>query len=191
MRLKWVQLQFKVPQIPKSHRLQKTKETPRNHQFQQLFVTVLRKMFREKEQPHLICRASGQDELAVGVEGQTVDLCSVSVHCVAGLRCIIGPCVPALHTERKCWDGNKQTKKTSQKIFVLLSSSHHEFLVISYWSKQGLMQKVPGNILHNSSMACEDGLGIHNLSLLGNRTDVPKTDSLRQEGKMVRNWTFE
>lgn len=63
----------------------------------------LSKMFREKEQPHLICRASGQDELAVGVEGQTVDLCSVSVHCVAGLGGVIGPCVPALHTtERKC-----------------------------------------------------------------------------------------
>lgn len=66
-------------------------------------VTLLCKMLREKEQPHLICRASGQDELAVGVEGQTVDLCSVSVHCVTGLGGIIGPCVPAVHTtEGKC-----------------------------------------------------------------------------------------
>lgn len=52
------------------------------------------------------------------------------------------------------------------------------------------MQKVPGNILHNSSMACEDGLGIHDLSLLGNRANVPKTDSLREEAKMVRKCTF-
>lgn len=76
----------------------------------------LEKCLEEKEQPHLICRASGQDELAVGVEGQTVDLCSVSVHCMAGLRGIIGPRVPALHTtERKCWDGKKQTKKQANR----------------------------------------------------------------------------
>lgn len=53
------------------------------------------------------------------------------------------------------------------------------------------MQKVPGNILHNSSVACEDGLGIHDLSLLGNRANVPKTDSLQKEAKVVRNCTFE
>lgn len=61
------------------------------------------KCLEKKEQPHLICRASGQDELAVGVEGQAVDLRSVSVHCMAGLGGVIGSCVPALHaTERKC-----------------------------------------------------------------------------------------
>lgn len=65
-------------------------------------VTVLSKMVRKKEQPHLICRASGQDELAVGVEGQAVDLRSVSVHCMAGLGGVVGSRVPALHTtERK------------------------------------------------------------------------------------------
>jgi len=50
---------------------------------------------------HLICRASGQDELTVGIEGQAVDLRGVGVHCVAGLGGVVGPCVPA---------GPKQTK---------------------------------------------------------------------------------
>lgn len=45
------------------------------------------------------------------------------------------------------------------------------------------MQEVPGDVLHNSSVACEDGLGIHNLSLFGNCANVPKTDSLQEEAK--------
>lgn len=53
------------------------------------------------------------------------------------------------------------------------------------------MQKVPGNILHNSSMACEDGLGVHDLPLLGNRANVPKTDGLREKAKMLTNCTSE
>lgn len=50
------------------------------------------------------------------------------------------------------------------------------------------MQKVPGNILNNSSMACEDGLGIHDLSFLRNCANVPKTDSLRDKAKMERSY---
>lgn len=42
------------------------------------------------------------------------------------------------------------------------------------------MKKVPGNVLHHSSVASEDGLGIDNLSLLGHSTDVPQTDSLKK-----------
>lgn len=54
-----------------------------------------------REWTHLICRAGGQDELAVGIEGQAVDLCGVGVHCMAGLGGVVGPRVPAgpRHTE--------------------------------------------------------------------------------------------
>ena len=57
----------------------------------------------------LVCRAGGQDELAVGVEGQTVDLCSVGVHCMAGLGRVVGPCVPAETEMSKVNDRGSQT----------------------------------------------------------------------------------
>ncbi len=44
---------------------------------------------------YLISRASGENELAVGVETETVDLSSVSVHRVAGCGCVVGPSVPS------------------------------------------------------------------------------------------------
>lgn len=45
-------------------------------------------------------------------------------------------------------------------------------------SKQWLVEQVPGNILHHGSVAGEDSLSIHNLSLLGDCADVPQADSL-------------
>ena len=44
---------------------------------------------------YLISRTSGKNELAVWVEAQTVDFSSVSIYCVAGFGCVIGPCVPS------------------------------------------------------------------------------------------------
>lgn len=44
---------------------------------------------------YLISRTSGKNELAVGVETQAVDLGSVSVYCVAGFGCVVGPSVPS------------------------------------------------------------------------------------------------
>lgn len=44
---------------------------------------------------YLISRTGGQNELAVRVEAQTVDLCGVGVDCVAGFGCGVGPGVPS------------------------------------------------------------------------------------------------
>lgn len=55
----------------------------------------------EKAQTHLIGRASGQDELAIGVEGQAVDLGCVGIHCVARLGVVVGPRVPAVPKQTK------------------------------------------------------------------------------------------
>ena len=46
----------------------------------------------------LVCRSCGKDELAVGVEGEAVDLGCVGVHCVTGLAGVIATSIPA---ERK------------------------------------------------------------------------------------------
>lgn len=45
--------------------------------------------------PYLVSRTSCKNELAVGVEAQTVDLSCVSVDRVAGLRIVVGPSVPS------------------------------------------------------------------------------------------------
>ena len=55
----------------------------------------------ENAQTHLIGRASSQDELAVGVEGQAVHLGGVGIHCVARLGGVVGPCVPAAAKQTK------------------------------------------------------------------------------------------
>lgn len=55
----------------------------------------------EKEWTHLIGRASGQDELAVGIEGQAVDLSSVGIYCMAGFGGVVGACVPAVPKKTK------------------------------------------------------------------------------------------
>ena len=57
--------------------------------------------WEEAESKHLVCRASGQDELAVGVEGQAVDLSGVSVHRVTGLGGVVRASVPAVCTQYK------------------------------------------------------------------------------------------
>lgn len=44
------------------------------------------------------------------------------------------------------------------------------------------MKQVPGDILHHSGVAGEDGLGIHDFPLLWHCTDVPQTDSLQGDG---------
>lgn len=53
------------------------------------------KIHMSKFSSHFVSRTSGQNELAVRVEGQAVDLCSVRIHCMTGFGCVVGPCVPA------------------------------------------------------------------------------------------------
>ena len=40
------------------------------------------------------------------------------------------------------------------------------------------MEQVPGNVLNNSSVSCEDRLGIDDLVLLGGGVDVPEADGV-------------
>ena len=44
---------------------------------------------------YLVSWSSGQDELAVRIEWQTVDLCCVGIHCVTRFVGGVWPCVPA------------------------------------------------------------------------------------------------
>ena len=44
---------------------------------------------------YLISRASGKNELAVGVEAQAVDFSGVSVHGMTGFGCVVGTSVPS------------------------------------------------------------------------------------------------
>lgn len=53
------------------------------------------------------------------------------------------------------------------------SYSHHEFLVIGHGAKERLVEQVPGDVLHHGGVAREDGLGVHYLSFLWHRADVP------------------
>ena len=98
---------------------------------------------------NLIRRASCENELAVGIEGQAIDLGSVGINQVARLGGGIGPGVP-----------------------------YHKFLIVSNRSKQGLMQQVPGHILYNSRVAGKNCFSIHNFALLWSCINIPQTDSM-------------
>lgn len=60
---------------------------------------------------HFVSRTGCQNELAVGVEGQTVDLCSVGIYCMTGFGCVIGARVPA--------------KKGKYQIKIMLALHNH------------------------------------------------------------------
>ena len=71
---------------------------------------------------------------------------------------------------------------------------NHQLLIISNRAKQGLMQQMPCNVLHNSSMAwrlssykirtrfspttCENCLSVDNLVLLRGGVNVPQANSV-------------
>ena len=71
----------------------------------------------------LVRGARGEDELGVGVEAEAVDLGGVGVHGVAG---------PVGHRAPRVPD--------------------HQLLVIRHRAEQGLVQQVPGHVLHHSSV---------------------------------------
>lgn len=80
------------------------------------------------EQTNLICRAGGQDELAVGIEGQTVHLGCVGVYCMTGLGSVVRPSVPAVPERR----GYLCVKYQSERLFVcfVFQVAH----IMSFWS---------------------------------------------------------
>lgn len=106
MRLERVQLQLQVSQVPKSHSLQKKvlQWTDWLVQNEDRSFFTGHKTGHETalvwKQTNLICRAGGQDELAVGIEGQAVHLGCVGVYCVTGLGGVVRPSVPAVPERR-------------------------------------------------------------------------------------------
>lgn len=51
-------------------------------------------MLQGRVKPHLVCRARGENELAVRVKRQTVDLGCVGIYGVAGFGGVVRPSVP-------------------------------------------------------------------------------------------------
>ena len=54
----------------------------------------------------------------------------------------------------------------------------HQLLVVSHGPKQGLVQQMPGHILHHCSVPSEDGLSVNDLVLFRSGIDVPQTDGV-------------
>lgn len=119
---------------------------------------------------YLISRTSSKDELAVRVKTQTVDLSSVSIHCMAGFGCVVGPSVPS---DGEFGVSYKKIKLNDNRLPIVISYLHHEFLVISHRAKQGFMEQMPGNIFHHCCVTSKDGLGIHNLSFFWASSNIP------------------
>ena len=44
--------------------------------------------------------------------------------------------------------------------------------------KERLVEQMPGDILNNGSVSCEDRLGVNDLVLLGGSIDVPQADGV-------------
>lgn len=128
---------------------------------------------------YLVCGARGENELAVRVKRQAVDLRCVGVDSVAGFGGVVRPSVPTEEQNDTRWMLHLQ--KSFQSLSYFYTSQrclHHEFLVICYRSKEGLMKQVPGHILYHSGVAGEDGLSIDDLALFRHGADVPQTDCL-------------
>lgn len=128
VRLKGVQFEFQVPQVPEGNSLEEEdravthtvhhskhnnprdtqrRDVQKDNGVEYLVSTSSATFTLEKYcvraciymymwvLHYLICRAGGQDELAVRVEGQAVDLRCVCVHSMAGFGGVVGASVPA------------------------------------------------------------------------------------------------
>ena len=73
---------------------------------------------------YLISRTSSKNELAVGVETQTVDLCSVSIYCVTGFGCVAGSSVPS--------DGELRRVRDSRDITYLLGNNLKKWAILTW-----------------------------------------------------------
>ena len=53
-----------------------------------------------------------------------------------------------------------------------------QLLVVSHGTKERLVEKVPGDVLHHRSVSSENRLGVYDLVLLGGCVDVPQADGV-------------
>ena len=76
---------------------------------------------------YLVCWACCQNELAVWVEGQAIDLCCMCIHSMAGLGGVVGTRVPATcqreRAEKDCWKVIWRNVETHQISWV--THNHH------------------------------------------------------------------
>lgn len=139
-------------------------------------------------QKYLISWSCGQDKLTVGIEGEAVHFSCVSIHRMTGFGGVVWPGVPAGRGKHGIkiklyipfhWGITEMRKPEGQKQFVKgFPHLHHELLIISNRSKQGLMEQVPGYIFHHCCVSREDGLGIHHFAFFGNSADIPQANGL-------------
>lgn len=101
------------------------------------------------------CDKSYQDKLWIGIEGQTINFRGVSIHCVGGL--VMGERTRVPDHEFLKFQADIEKDVFYCSIFVI---AH---LIVGYRSKERLVQEMPGNVFHYSSVASEDSFGINNL----------------------------
>jgi len=97
----------------------------------------------------LVGAAGGQYVLRVRIEREAVDLGSVGVNGVRWFACVVAPCVP-----------------------------NHQLLVVRHRAEEALVQQMPGDVLDDSCVACEDGLGIDDAVFFGSGVDVPQANGV-------------
>lgn len=178
-----MQLQLQVPQVPKSHSLKRQAFWSGRFFLPDRMwsgVTV--------NPPCLQSQWPGWTRCTDWMTGSSPQLCGRPLHGWVW-TCCWTECPNCVKKNYKIiikkkkkifkWPRKKNLTPVSNHIQQLcLQCSHHNFLVISHWSKNWLVKKVPGDVLHYWSVASEDGLGADNLSFLGDSADVPQTDCL-------------
>ena len=163
-----MQLKFQISQIPQGNSLcTKRKARVINKIFlmrKRKFTTKRSPCIQKKSEKSTLCLfvkinhtnlvswSCGKNELTIRIERKAVHFSSVSINWVAWFGSIVWTSIP-----------------------------DHEFLIISNRPKEGLMEQMPGDILHYCRVPCEDGLRIHNFPFLWNSTYVPQADGLKWE----------
>lgn len=75
----------------------------------------------------------------------------------------------------------KNCKCASPARGISLRALHHKLLVVCYRSKERLVKQMPRDVFNHSTVTGKDRLCIYYPALLGNSTDVPQTDCLRDK----------
>lgn len=75
----------------------------------------------------------------------------------------------------------KNCKCASPARGIWLRALHHKLLVVCYRSKERLVKQMPRDVFNHSTVTGKDRLCIYYPALLGNSTDVPQTDCLRDK----------
>lgn len=180
---KRVKLQLQVPQVPKSHSLQ-----VKGGQFStasRCYFTVT--VWKKDTSPYLQSQWQEWTRCKDWKTGSWPQQCGRPLHGWAW-RCCWTAC-PNCSKNRQKHQCQEEMWNWTTTLFLMShrwGCLHHEFLVICHRSKERFVEKVPWDVLHHSSVACEDSLGIHNLPLFGNCADIPQAYSLQRAQTNVK-----